>query len=185
MHVQIHGHGWMDERRAHTWMRATHGCVHLHAFKSCIHMNMRIMYAYLYASYMRNMRIRTCADLLHLVVNEPTGVCMCVRMCIRHIRVHACALINEQERVVEKFVPVEVTVPGPPQIETKIVVREVEVPVEIKVQTLQFTCKQAACTRAHAQEADVHAHADKHARSHTHTYACATHTQTLGEEKRF
>ena len=67
--------GWINDVR-------THGCVHLHAFKSCIHMNMRIMYAYLYASYMRNMRIRTCADLLHLVVNEPTGVCMCVRMCI-------------------------------------------------------------------------------------------------------
>jgi len=34
-----------------------------------------------------------------------------------------------QEKIVEKFVPVEM----PPQIETKIVVREVEVPVEIKV----------------------------------------------------
>jgi len=54
------------------------------------------------------------------------------------------ARMNKQEKVVEKvvekFVPVEVTVPGPPQIETKIVVREIEVPVEIKVRTFVCIC---------------------------------------------
>ena len=95
---------------------------------------------------MRNIHMRMCADLLRLVVNPSREcVCMCALAYVQMTYTRTCmARMNKQEKVVEKvvekFVPVEVTVPGPPQIETKIVVREIEVPVEIKVRTSVCIC---------------------------------------------